>query len=71
MQIRPAPYTTYVRQPTAKLRIRRHTAVIFSGLKVQAAQDTKENVVANIIGAGLLGLPVFVMGGLLALSLVV
>jgi len=27
--------------------------------------------VANIIGAGLLGLPVFVMGGLLALSLVV
>jgi hypothetical protein len=27
--------------------------------------------VANIIGAGLLALPVFVMGGLLALSLVV
>jgi hypothetical protein len=27
--------------------------------------------VANIIGAGLLGLPVIVMGGLLALSLVV
>jgi hypothetical protein len=32
---------------------------------------TKEKVVGNYIGAGLLALPVFVMGGLLCLSLVV
>jgi hypothetical protein len=42
-----------------------------SGLNVQAASFTKEKVVGNIIGAGLLSLPVFVMGGLLCLSLVV
>jgi hypothetical protein len=35
------------------------------------AYSTKETVVGNYIGAGLLALPVFVMGGLLCLSLVV
>jgi hypothetical protein len=32
--------------------------------------STKETFVGNYIGAGLLALPVFVMGGLLCLSLV-
>ena len=36
---------------------------MFSGI-------TKESVMGNYIGAGLLALPVFVMGGLLCLSLV-
>jgi len=34
------------------------------------SRSTKENVVGNYIGAGLLALPVIVMGGLLCLSLV-
>jgi hypothetical protein len=34
------------------------------------AGPTEENVMGNYIGAGLLALPVFVMGGLLCLSLV-
>jgi hypothetical protein len=33
-------------------------------------RSTKENFVGNYIGAGLLALPVFVMAGLLCLSLV-
>ena len=44
---------------------------ILSGLNSQSARIIEENVVANIIGAGLLSLPVFVMGALFCLSLAV
>jgi hypothetical protein len=49
-----------VRKPTVSDRAFGHTAVVFNHSGV--------NVVANYIGAGLLGLPVFVMGFLLCLS---